>query len=81
MDLLPGQLSNRGGPELEDPRDSFELDLIPRRAQPKVTRGEAQHIGMKAALTFQELPALVSGLPSFLLSCPLSSQWFWRLRN
>lgn len=27
-------------------------------------RGDAQHIGMKALLTFHELPAPVSGLPS-----------------
>lgn len=42
-------------------------DLAPLSAQ-AVTLRRAQHIGMKAVLAFQELPALVSALSFFLPS-------------
>lgn len=41
-------------------------DLAPLSAQAMTLERRAQHIGMKAALAFQELPALVSALSSFL---------------
>lgn len=41
-------------------------DLAPLSARAMTLEMRAQHIGMKAALAFQELPALVSALSSFL---------------
>lgn len=61
-----------GGCELQE---SLQLGFSTSQCSGVMLGRRAQHMGMEAALAFQELPALVSAhpsfLPSFLSSCPL----------